>query len=292
MSKLIYRVRRLICYCMSIALAFTILASNMFFVSSLTMGNKGFMSRSYSKSSVTEVLSQQLDDKLDIIADNYGIDRETLKSSFSYDYRVSVQATAINSLYNGRYIPVSSSSNVEMRCEKAVKVHNANQENKKISEKKTAELITDVKNAFDSVYTVANAQDFASVSRFFLASTKGALLFSVASVIMGVVVYFISGRCHGSLNFIAMALESAGGMSLVLPALAITKMRFSSLVLTNIPAYNIAISSAAGKMCFIIMAVGVVMLAIGVAIFISNYKYYSVKLRRSDMEYEIEKNLV
>lgn len=265
----------------------------MLLVSSLTVGNKSFVQKYFSTADVTNELSAELNKRLDDIAYEYGIDNEILKGAFSYDYRVTVQNTAMNSLFNGRYTPVSSSSNVEVRCKNAVARFNSKQKKgKELSDKKTAELVCDVKKAFDSVYTIANSSEFSSVSGFFSASTKGAVMLSVVSVIMAIAVYFMSGRRHGSLNFIAMALESAGGMSVSLPLMAIMKMRFSVLYLTNVPAYNSAINNAAGKTCFIIIAVGAVMLIAGVAIFISNYRYYSFKLKNSDMEYEIEKNLV
>ncbi|MGN1328204.1 MAG: hypothetical protein ACI4V4_00725 [Eubacterium sp.] len=293
MSKRSYNLRRLICHCLSIVLAFTLLGSNMLLVSSLTVGNRRYMQKYFSSADVTNELSKELDSRLEVIADKYGIDADILKSGFSHDYRVTVQNTAMNSLFNGRYTPVSSSSNVEMRCEKAVARFNEKQKTEKaLSDEKTAELVVDVKEAFDSVYTVANAEEFSSVTGFFSASTKGAVMFSTVSLIIAVIVYLISGRYHGSLNYIGMALESAGGMSVALPALAFMKMKFSVLHLTNISAYNDAIGNAAGKTCFIIIAVGVVMLVAGAAIFISNYRYYSFKLKNSDAEYEIEKNLV
>ena len=293
MNKMSYSLRRFLCYFLSIALAFTLLGSNILLVSSLTVGNRNFVQKYFSDASVTNELSQEFDKRLEEIADNYSFDAEILKSAFSYDYRISVQNTAMNSLYNGRYTPVSSSSNVEIRCENAVARFNSKQKKGKgLSDKKTEELIDDVKDALDSVYTVTNAGEFSSVSEFFSASTKGAVVLSVASVIIAAAVYLISGWSHGSLNFIAMALETAGGMSVVLPLTALIRMRISALCLTNISAYNGAIGNAAGRTCFIIIAVGTAMFMIGVAIFISNYKYYSVKLKKSDMEYEIEKNLV
>ncbi len=293
MSNRVFDLRRFICYCLSVLLAFTILGSNMLLISSLTVGDRHYVQKYFSSADVTNELSEELDTRLDAAADKYGIDADILKNAFSYDYRVTVQNTAKNSLYNGRYTPVSSSSNVKIRCENAAAKFNEKQKTgKKLSDKKTAELSDDVKEIFDSVYTVANANEFSSVSRFFSLSTKGFVMLCAVSVIMAAAVYFISGRRHSSLNYIAMALEAAGGMSVVLPAMAFMKMKFSALCLTNIPAYNSAINNAAGRTCLIIIAVGAVMLAAGAAIFISNYRYYSVKLRNSDMEYEIEKNLV
>lgn len=293
MNKRSYSIRRLLCYFLSIALSFTFLGSNILVVSSLTMGDRNFVQKYFSAAGVTNELSQELDKRLDEIAENYGFDAEILKSAFSYDYRVSAQNTAMNSLYKGRYTPVSSSTNVEMRCENAVARFNSKQtKGKELSDKKTQELINDVKGALDNVYAVTNASEFSSASGFFSASTKGAVMLSAVSVIIAVAVYFISGRSHGSLNFIAMALETAGGMSVIFPLMALMKMKFSALCLTNISAYNGAIGSAAGRTCVVIIAVGTVMFMIGVAIFISNYRYYSVKLKKSDMEYEIEKNLV
>lgn len=293
MSNRVFDLRRFICYCLSVFLAFTILGSNMLLISSLTVGDRHYVQKYFSSADVTNELSEELDTRLDAAADKYGIDADILKNAFSYDYRVTVQNTAMNSLYNGRYTPVSSSSNVKIRCKNATAKFNEEQKkSKKLSDKKTAELSDDVKEIFDSVYTVVNAGEFSSVSRFFSLSTKGFVMLCAVSVIMAAGVYLISGRRHSSLNYIAMALEAAGGMSVVLPAMAFMKMKFSALCLTNIPAYNSAINNAAGRTCLIIIAVGAVMLAAGAAIFISNYRYYSVKLRNSDMEYEIEKNLV
>lgn len=293
MNKRSYSIRRLLCYFLSIVLAFTLLGSNMLMVSSLTIGNKHFVQKYFSTPRVTNELSLELDKRLEEIADNYDLDAEILTSVFPYDYRISAQKTAMNSLYNSHCIPVSSSLNVDIRCENAVARYNLKQnKGKELSDKKTEELIDDVKEALDSVYAVTNAGEFSSVSEFFSASTKGAVVLSVASVIIAAAVYLISGWSHGSLNFIAMALETAGGMSVVLPLTALIRMRISALCLTNISAYNGAIGNAAGSTCFIIIAVGTAMFMIGVAIFISNYRYYSVKLKKSDMEYEIEKNLV
>ena len=96
MNKRSYSIRRLLCYFLSIALSFTLLGSNMLLVSSLTVGNRNFVQKYFSAAGVTNELSQELDKRLEEIADNYGFE---LNLATAFSQRISTFEELLTGVY-------------------------------------------------------------------------------------------------------------------------------------------------------------------------------------------------
>ncbi|MDD6728730.1 MAG: hypothetical protein PUE08_05880 [Eubacteriales bacterium] len=293
MNRINYYFSRFLCYALSVALAFTIAGCCIFSVFSLTSANKRYTNDYFVSDQVTQELSADIYNKLEDVAESHGLEGEAIKKAYSYDFLKSVQSTALNTLYSGGPATVSDSTNIELYCKRALDDYNAKQNKaEKLSQEEIKTIISEVKAAFNSVYEITNSQDFYSFSVFFGRSVQLSVILAILSAAIGTAVYFLSGRRHRSLNFSAMSLMSAGGICVAIPVTTMLLFDLSNIKLTNIDAYNSAIEQSTSRIANTIIIVGVVLIAISITIFVSNYKYYSFKLKNSETEYEIEHNLI
>ncbi|MGN1124409.1 MAG: hypothetical protein ACI4RR_08710 [Eubacterium sp.] len=292
MKNAVYLLNRAFCYCMAVLLSFTLIATAFFLVSSVTIGNVNFTARYFNKSSMTQEMSERLYSQTDKLCERYKIESEVIRDALDSGYVSSAQVKALKNIYAVSSSRISRSIDTEARCLNALNKYEE-KSGKSISDKDKEEITAQVMDCVDEVFTVVNIGEFGIFAK--IISQKSVLLaiaFAFLSAIIAVIVFFTSSRSRRSLNYIAMALVTAGDISVVMTGMFIIEKPIDCLSLTNIQAYNNAIEGAVGVLRIIMIALGVLFIVAGAAIFITNYQLYSVRLRRSDLEHEIEKNLI
>lgn len=277
------------CYFLSVCLSFTIAGSVAFAIISLTAANRDYAKGYFTDASVTSALSEQLYIELDDISQAYSLDKDFLRRVYSADYLPGVQESAMNTIFSGTTANVTDSMNIEYRCRSALSSYTGDEA---LSGETVNAITEEVKDAFDRVYNIDNSEEFHLWARSLSMSVEFFILCAAASLGIGMIIYFLCARRHFSFNFIASALVSAGGMAVALPFIFMLCSDYADRMFTSVLAYNEAIVSALTTMLYIMIGTGAVMIAAGALIFISNYKYYSVKLAQSDTEIQIEKNLI
>lgn len=274
-------------------MSFCVAGGFMFAVSSLTSGDEQYTLKYFTDGSVTSALSEELYDGFDKIADGYSFDGDVLKNAYPQSYLSSVQETVLHSLFIGRTSPVSVSVNVSSRCVGALEEYNNAQSKKdRLSDKDIDKITKQVSETFDSIYSIVNVAEFGAFTSFFSRSVKLTVLFFAAAFVLFFMIYMISGRRHNSFNYIAMAIETAGGIMIGVPIVLIRRLSVADYTPTNVEAYNSAMVAESTNIYHIIISIGAILIIIGASIFISNYRYYSAKLKKYAADYEIEQNLI
>lgn len=292
MKRALYYLKKALCYLTAICMSFTVFATAFFLVSSVTIGNINFTERYFTKSSMTEVMSQRLYEETDRLCEEHGIDSNVIRDALDFGYVSSAQVTALKKIYTAGSSRISSSIDTEARCLDALNKYEADG-TKKLTDKEKEEITEGTMKCVDRVFSVVNIDEFGIYAKIFGGRcTILAIGFAVFSAALFGAVYLLSAWSRRSLNYIAMALVTAGELSVAMTVMFIITKPLDCLSLTNIQAYNNALDSAVGVLRLLMLAVGVLLIVAGIAVFIANYKFYSVRLRRSDTEHEIEKNLI
>lgn len=113
------------------------------------------------------------------------------------------------------------------------------------------------------------------------------LVCAIAFVLCIVAIDFISGRRHKKYEYIGISFITAGEALTVLPFFAIIMKYTREFHFTDVEVYNLALADTLNDILKIIMAVGVVVLVVGILIVVRNYKYYSHKERSINTERQI-----
>ncbi|MCD7797579.1 MAG: hypothetical protein LUG95_08350 [Clostridiales bacterium] len=209
------------------------------------------------------------------------IDSSVLSDAFAYDTRVDAQNIALKSLYNVRLTPVGNSISASYICENALEDYNSQQSKKdRLSDTEIEEISSLVNTAFDDVYMIENSQEYSTLNLLLSYDIKMIFVSLAASVILAVMIYFLCSGRRKSFNFAAMSFVTAGDITLALSLYIMFKADFGGTMFTNISAYNLALSNALDSTYKILLAAGAVLIVIGVAIFISTYKYYTKKIKK------------
>lgn len=293
MSKIQKKLLRALCYIMSIFLAFTVAGGIMLAVSSLTFEEKSFVMKCLEMNSAEGQMQLELDKRFSEIEKKHGIDKGTLKSAYSREFINYCLESSVSSMYRAVPANVGDNMNIRIYCSRQLDDYNAsNAERDKLTDKEILTICNEVTDEFNSLFRVENAAEFSRFSAFFNQSIKLSIALGIVSLLLFAVIYFVTGKRHSSFNFIAMALISAGGILISLPSCLILKYHLSDFMLTNITVINSSIETACNIIFAILVAVGIVLIAVSLIIFVSNYKYYLARSIMLDEERRIEQNLM
>lgn len=113
------------------------------------------------------------------------------------------------------------------------------------------------------------------------------LVCAIAFALSIVAIDFISGRRHKKYEYIGVSFITAGEALTVLPFFAIVMKYTSEFHFTDVEVYNLALADTLNDILKIIMAVGVVVLVVGISMVVKNYRYYNHKQRSMNTERQI-----
>jgi len=261
-------------------------------VMTVTIANNTFMIKQFSSDRVISILADDFDKNIDVYAQEINVPKSVFVNVSGYDFIKNLQVTVVGGTTGEGDIDLSGISNLKEQYKKALveydkenKIRRTNAQREKICSK-AAEI-------FNETCSIKNNDQLSAVS----AVINGrlvyfALIFFVLFALCAVAEFFLNGRRHKGFNYIAMAGMTAGEILVVIPLIILLFNIMDKLNLTNISAYNMAINNGAETMFIALIVIGIVLISAGAAIFISNYKYYKVKLIDSDTEYVITQNLI
>lgn len=261
-------------------------------VMTVTIANNTFMIKQFSSDEVISILADDFDKNIDVYAQEVNVPKSVFINVSGYDFIRNVQVSVVGGTTGEGNIDLSGISNLKEQYKKALVEYD--KENKiRRTNAQREEICAKAAEIFNETCSIKNNDQLSAVS----AVINGrlvyfALMFFVLFVICAVAEFFLNGRRHKGFNYIAMAGMASGEILVAIPLIILLFNIMDKLSLTNINAYNIAISNGVKTMLIALIVIGIILISVSTAIFISNYKYYKVKLIDSDTEYVITQNLI
>lgn len=157
------------------------------------------------------------------------------------------------------------------------------------------ELNRDACFAVDTFNSVVGDESTSSIIIFSLTYTRHPLTIIIGCVIAFIlsifIIDFISYGRHKKFDYIGTALITGGGALTVLPAFAIMMKYTSTLRFMDIAAYNMGLADVLNDIMKVYIAIGVVVVLIGIVVTIINYSYYRKKAEAIQTERDIRKKI-
>ncbi|MCM1285963.1 MAG: hypothetical protein NC213_05680 [Acetobacter sp.] len=292
MNKLRFSVYRFFSYIISFALSLCIVMGVLGTISVFTLASENYMVDFFQKNQSIQMLSDELDKEYEELSKKSKIPKEVFSEAVGYNFIRSVQRSVAEGAQTFASDDFTGSTDLETRIENAVDKYDSENDIKR-SDKAKKKICAQAADLFNKTCAVTNNAQLRPIyslvngKSFFIAITSFA-----GAVLCIALIVFLNGRRHKSFNFVAMSFVISGEVMTAVPVVLLIKNVLSNLCITNIEAYNIAISSAVKSVLMIIIAAGIVMMIIGVVMFAMVYKYYYTKLIDSDTEQSIADNLI
>lgn len=291
MKKLIYHLSRLLCYALSLMMTLLLCFATVTFAVNITLGSSEFMNRCFTRSEVITSLNSDLNKNFENLSEETNIPCSVFVDAAGYDFIGSVQPTVVKSIYSAAKTDFSSTTDLKNKYEKAINKYD--EKSGVIRSADDTEKIADkAVEIFNRTCSIKNNTQFGPFTKYM--GTKMFIVAFAAFLCFAILIsaeYLMNGKRRKSFNFIAMAVMSCGEILVVITAIAFFSGTFHTAEVTNIGAYNTAISYAVLTMMAIIFAAGILFILTAAAIFISNFKYYKQKLIDCDTESEISRNI-
>lgn len=273
---------------MIISLVATVVLS----VMTVTIANNNFMVKQFSSDKVINILADDFDKRIDEYAKKIDVPKSVFINVSGYDFIKNLQVTVVGSTNDEGDFDLSGISNLKKQYKEALVEYD--KENKiKRTNAQREEICAKAAEILNETCSIKNNDQLGAVSAVINRNlVYFALIGFVIFILCAIAEYFLNNRMHKGFNYIAMAGVTSGEIMIVIPMIILLFHILDKLNITNISAYNIAINSGVKVMLVSLIVIGAILIAAGVAIFISNYKYYKVKLIESDTEYSIAQNLI
>ncbi|MGN0533173.1 MAG: hypothetical protein ACI4IK_02335 [Eubacterium sp.] len=292
MDRLFHFLYKLLCYFLSVLLAFCLSLGAVSAVLAVTVGNENFTVKYFSKDSTVSLLTDNLDKCYQQLSDETDIPKSVFVNAAGYDFIKSVQRTVIEGTQTSASLDFRSTTDIENRFTGAIKKYDEESSIKR-SNKERAEISRKAVEAFNSTCAIVNNRELMPIASFmYNKAVIAAIFLLVSAAACAGAEIILNGRRHKSYNYIATGLVASGEMMIIIPLIVIFSRLIDSSCITNIEAYNIAIRSATQYSLYIIIAIGTAFLIAGILIFAAVFKYYQRKLLECDTETEIERKLI
>gem|GEM_PF-2773739 len=262
-------------------------------VVSVTIGNPDYKYTHFTNIRTISTLVDNLENNLTPLCEKEEIPVEVFMNTTNYNFIVSIQRTVVSDTYTEIPNDFSYTSTITYDYGRAIdKYDRENGISRRTDEKNR--IVNEAVEIFNETCSIKNYDkltDYAKVinNNYITLSMVG---FIAASVACCFGLREINGRRRRAYNYMAMCFNTAGLLLIAIPSVIYISGIMNRLMLTNIPAYNIAITEAVNLMLIVLAVFGLVLLAGGTALFIWTYKYYRFRLLESDTEEQIKRNLV
>ena len=285
-------IKKIFSYGASAVLAVCIIVFLISGISTVTLGNTDYKVKYFTDGRVVDMLSIKLEEEYDELMLKTNVPTEVYMNATGAGLIRSVQGTVVKSTQSSVIVDFSGTIDIENRLRASIEKYD--KENKiNRTEDEMNQLINDAVDVFNKTCSISNTTQLSRIASLVSNRSLQLTVVSVLGIVACIFFEFIfnSGR-RKTLNYVAMAMVSAGEILISLCAIVLSRGSLYSLNLTNIEAYNLAIASASKSMMFILLAVSILLVIAGFSVFYSVYRYYKTKLIDFDTENEIMKNLV
>lgn len=285
-------IRKFFCTVLSLALAACICLTTLLVTLMFTFTEGKYIEKQFASSKVTQELSQELCARLDEISVKNNISADVLRITIT-PYISSFQSFELKSVYRQRNYSISNSIDIDGICRDALAQYSLDS-GKKLSSKATDSIVSEVITAVDDVCRIHNINDL-SVFVSLLSGRRLTRLLEIsiaAGVAIAAVIYFVNSRRRLAVLYYAQSLITSGEI-LAFTGLYFQLSGFSKrLCPTTVPAYNNAIAATSEVLCIALIIAGAALIILGVVAAVSNYRYYSARLKRLDAEQKLEQDLI
>lgn len=292
MDRFRYHFIKFICYLLSFAMMVSIVCACVFSVMTVTIANNTFMVKRFSSDKVISILAENFDKSIGEFAQEVNVPKSVFVNVSGYDFIKNSQVTVVGGTNGEGDFDLSGISNLKEQYKTALTEYDR-ENNIRRTNAQRERICSGASEIFNETCSIKNNAQLSEVSavingRSVYFAIAGFAIFAMCAFAE----YLLNNRMHKGFNYIAMAGIASGEILIVIPLIILMFNILGKLTLTNITAYNIAINSGVKYMLTGLIIIGIVLISAGVAIFISNYKYYKVKLIESDTEFVIDKNLI
>lgn len=150
--------------------------------------------------------------------------------------------------------------------------------------------------AVDVFNSVVGDESTKSIIIFALTYTKHPLVTIIAAIITFIAciiaIDFMAFGKHKKYDYIGISLITGGEALIILPAFALLMKYTSLLRFMDVNAYNLGLADVLNDILKIYIAIGVVILMIGIVVTIINYNYYARKNKNIQTERDIRRKIM
>lgn len=258
----------------------------------VTLGNNEFLEKEFKKTEVITTLVSELENNFKNLSDKTGIPCSVFTEAAGYDFIVSVQPSVVKSMHSSSETDFSSITNLKNRYTNALDKYDTNHTISRNSEE--TDLIAEkAVEIFNNTCSIKNSKQFYPITKYMgekLFITG--FIFAICFAVLVFAEYIINKKRRKSFNFAAMSVMTTGEMLITITAVSFLSKAFHTAEFTNAAAYNAALSKSILVMMLIIFTAGIICILCAMAIFISNFRYYKIKLIECDTENEISRNII
>ena len=291
-DRLIRSLFRLFSYGVSAVLAVCIIVFSVSTAAALTLGDIDYTAKYFTSSKVVNMLAENLDKEYEELSRKTDVPKEVYMNATGAGLISSVQRTVIKNTQTSIFVDFSGTINIENRLRESIEKYD-NESGIRHTEKQVEKLISQAVDVFNQTCSIANNAQLSKIASLVNNHSLQITFISAVGIIACIFAeHFLNGGRRKSLNYVAMAMVTAGEVLAAFCVIVLLSGRLGNLSLTNIEAYNIAIASASKTVLIILFAVGILITAAGFSVFYAVYRYYRTKLMDSDTENEIAKNLI
>lgn len=276
---------KFVCYLLAIIMA----ASATLFISvgitaSLLRTNTFVQKRfeAYNSQTLKEVY-----DELGKVAEKTGIPKKAYTSAFTSKHMQSVLHIASNNVVRGYKTDYSNSKFLYAYLKNSITKY-CKKNDIPITKQQINQYSCLASDAFNKVVGDESTNNIIIIALTYTNKPILAMLFSVIAYLLCIfLIDFLSARRHKKYEYVGISFIISGEVLFVLPLFALIMKYTNDLHFTDVDVYNMALADTLNDILKIIMAVGVLVLALGAYLVVRNYKYYLHKTRSINTEKQI-----
>ncbi len=289
-NDLSFSFRRILCYFLTLVMAAGVVLSLSISISSGMLRTESFVQKRYEK--YNSELLQEVNNAVGGVAESTGIPAKAYTSSIQEVHTITALRQAANNVVKGFSTDYTESKYLYGYYRTGI-LNFCKENGIPITED---ELVKDACFAVDVFNDAVGDESTSNIILFAFTYTRKPLtwilLAVLAFVLSLIIIDVISFGRHKKFDYLGMSLIIAGGTQIILPAFALLMKYTSTLRFMDVDVYNMALADVLNDILKIIMAVGVVILVLGIIVVFVNYRYYKRKTLALKTEHDIRVKLV
>ncbi len=280
-----FSLKNLVCYILAVIMA---ISATMFISISITaslLRTNTFVQKRFE--AYNSQILKEVYDELGDVAQKTGLPKKAYTSAFSSKHMQSVLHIASNNVVKGYKTDYSNSKFLYDYCKNSITKY-CKKNDIPITKQQVNQYASFAADAFNKVVGDESTNNIIIIALTYTNKPIFAMLFSIIAYAVCIfLIDFISSRRHKKYEYIGISFIISGEVLFVLPLFAILMKYANDLQFTDVDVYNMALADTLNDILKIIMAAGVLVLALGAYLVVRNYRYYLHKTRSMNTEKQI-----
>lgn len=280
-----FSLKNLVCYILAVIMA---ISATMFISISITaslLRTNTFVQKRFE--AYNSQILKEVYDELGDVAQKTGLPKKAYTSAFSSKHMQSVLHIASNNVVKGYKTDYSNSKFLYDYCKNSITKY-CKKNDIPITKQQVNQYASFAADAFNKVVGDESTNNIIIIALTYTNKPIFAMLFSIIAYVVCIfLIDFISSRRHKKYEYIGISFIISGEVLFVLPLFAILMKYANDLQFTDVDVYNMALADTLNDILKIIMAAGVLVLALGAYLVVRNYRYYLHKTRSMNTEKQI-----